>query len=77
MCTSLSYVKQSRMEQYEMNNLQARAARIAEEAKANKPRYVSGTEPVKPIQTEHRPIANGQRKRDAGQSVLDELKNSF
>lgn len=59
-----------------MNNLQARAARIAEEAKAETPRYVSGTEPVKkyaPV----RPMSNSQRNRDAGQSTIDSIRESL
>ena len=57
-----------------MNNLQRRAARIAEEAKAET-RYVSGTEPKK--LAEVRPIGNSKRNRDTGQFVLDQLKNSL
>jgi len=60
-----------------MNNLQRRAEKIAEEAKADKPRLVSGTEPVKTIQEPTRRMSNSKRNRDKGQSVLDELKNSF
>ena len=57
-----------------MNNLQRRAARIAEEAKAET-RYVSGTEPKK--LAEVRPIGNSKRNRDKGKSTLKELSESF
>ena len=57
-----------------MNNLQRRAAKIAEEAKAET-RYVSGTEPKK--LAEVRRIGNSKRNRDKGKSTLDLLRESF
>jgi len=57
-----------------MNNLQRRAAKVAEEAKAET-RYVSGTEP-KSIQ-KVKLTSNSKRNRDTGQSVLDELRDSL
>ena len=59
------------------NSLEARANKVREQAKYEpERRLVSGTEP-KPIQTEHRPIANGQRNRDTGKSCLDSIRESF
>ena len=58
-----------------MNNLQRRAARIAEEAKAEKPRYVSGTEPRKLVEV--RPIGNSKRNRDTAHSTIESLRESL
>ena len=62
-----------------MNNLQARAAKVIEDAKTDytpNKRLVSGTEP-KPIQTEHRPMSNSQHNRNTGKSTLKELSEIF
>jgi len=60
-----------------MNNLQRRAEKIAEEAKTDKPRLVSGTEPVKPNQDPMRRMSNSKRNRDKGKSTLKDLMESF
>jgi len=57
-----------------MNNLQRRAARIAEEAKAET-RYISGTEPKK--LAEVRPIGNSKRNRDTARSTIESLRESL
>ena len=58
-----------------MNNLQRRAARIAGEAKSDKPRLVSGTEPRKLVEV--RPIGNSKRNRDTAKSIIESLRESF
>lgn len=60
-----------------LDNLKARAAKNAEEARNESPRLVVGTEPVKPPPTIIKPKSNTKTSKKLGQSYLDDLKNSL